>query len=330
MTTTTDKAIITVVIGDPAGIGPEIIAKAMASGEVQALCVPVLIGNAQIMRQAVQMTGVTLEIVPIRNIGDAFRAAGKVCILDPGNLDANQVVTGEESAICGNAVADWLELAKRLSLDGSAFGSVMGPINSESLQAANRLDSIDVVKVGERFLFLMSGALRIVHIFDHQPLREVCAGLSEQMVYDALVSTDQHLSRWGVPHPRIGVAGLNPHAHGEEEDRAIAPGIQRARADGLDASGPIAPDSVFRHCIEGKYDVVLAMFHDQGHIAMKTWGFEGNCAVILGSPTVQLTVAHGTAFDIAGKNVASPAMILAALKQIARFSAGQGFLPRES
>lgn len=324
-----DKPIITVVIGDPAGIGPEIIAKAMVTGEVQPRCTPVLIGNTDIMRRAVKLTGVNLEINPIGDLSEASSELGKVCILDSGNLDANEVVIGEESPICGNATADWLEQAAALSLSGKSFGSVMGPINSESLLAANRLDSIDVVKLGDRFLFLMSGALRVVHIFDHQPLREVCAGLTEQLVYDAIKSTDEHLSKWGVPQPRIGVAGLNPHAHGEEEDRAIVPGVERAKAEGFDVSGPIAPDSVFRHCIEGKYDVVVAMFHDQGHIAMKTWGFVGNCAVILGSPTVQLTVAHGTAFDIAGKNIASHEMILAALKQIASFAAGKGFLPTE-
>jgi 4-hydroxythreonine-4-phosphate dehydrogenase len=121
------------------------------------------------------------------------------------------------------------------------------------------------------------------------------------------------------------VAGLNAHAYGDEDKHQIAPGVERAKAEGIDVTGPAPPDSVFRWCIDGRYDVVLAMYHDQGHIAVKTWGFVGNCAMILGTPYIHLSVAHGTAFDIVGKGIANHEMMLTAMRQAASLGAGKGF-----
>ncbi|MEL0083903.1 MAG: 4-hydroxythreonine-4-phosphate dehydrogenase PdxA, partial [Gammaproteobacteria bacterium] len=164
------------------------------------------------------------------------------------------------------------------------------------------------------------------HIFDHVLLEDVCAQLSADLVEKALQTTHATLQGYGIDAPHIGVAGLNPHAHGPQEDNAITPGVERAVTTGINASGPISPDSVFRQCIEGKYDVVLAMCHDQGHIALKTWGFEGNCGGFIGMPYLFMTTGHGTAFDIAGQGIASHAMMLSALNQCAAFAAGDGFL----
>ena len=150
--------------------------------------------------------------------------------------------------------------------------------------------------------------------------------VDEQAVYLTIVKTCEALAGWGLEQPRIGVAGINPHAHGRQEKEAIEPAVRKAQAEGIRAEGPVAPDTVFRRGIEGRYDVVIAIFHDQGHIAVKTWGFDGNCALFLGAPYLFLSVGHGTAFDIVGKGVANHQMILSAILQAASLSSGRGFL----
>jgi 4-hydroxythreonine-4-phosphate dehydrogenase len=156
-------------------------------------------------------------------------------------------------------------------------------------------------------------------------LRQVIDVITADLVAKAIGQVNDAMRSWGIARPRIAVAGLNPHATGDEDRLAIAPGVERARAAGIAVEGPIAPDSVFRQCIEGTYDMVLAMYHDQGHIAIKTWGFSGNCAMILGPPYLFLTIAHGTAFDIVGKGLADPAMILTSMRTAGSLAAGRGF-----
>lgn len=322
-----DKPIVVTVIGDPAGIGPEVIAKALATGEVHDYATPVLIGSKEVMDNAIRLTGVDLDVYKITDVDQAGCEPGRVAILDSGRLDYSKVTIAKESAACGHAVADWMIEAKELALSGKTDGYVMGPIHSESLLAADRFDSIELVEMDKSYLTLISGPLRVVHVFDHMSWREVSDVIHESHIYNAIRITDKYMTKWGMPNARIGVSGFNPHAKGEEDDRAIRPGVAKAKAEGFNVNGPIAPDSIFRHCIEDKYDVVIAMCHDQGHIAVKTWGFVGNCAIILGSDLTVTSVGHGTAFDIAGKNLASHEMILSAMKQTASLVAGRGFLP---
>lgn len=320
------KPTLAVTIGDPCGVGPEILAKAMATGEPQRLARLLFIGSAEALRRGVAVAGADLVVKPVAS-ADAVRDDPRVIsILDDGRLDPAQIVYGQERPACGAAVGRWIGQAQALAGSGDVAGLVMGPINSEAMAAAGALGALVNAQPGERLLALFSGPLRITHIFDHVYLRDVCAGLTADLVARSIRLTHSTLRGWGVANPRIGVAGLNPHAHGPEEDAAITPGVARARADGIEVSGPISPDTVFRHCIDGRYDVVVAMCHDQGHIALKTWGFEGNCGGFIGMPYLFMTVGHGTAFDIAGKGIASHAMMLAALNQCAQFAAGKGFL----
>ena len=320
------KPVLAVTIGDPCGVGPEILARSVATGEPQAMARLLFIGSAQAMRQGIEVVGADLKVEPVDGPAAIVDDPKVISILDSGALDPAEIVYGEERAACGAAVGTWIRQAQELAVKGDAAGLVMGPINSEAMAAAGALDALMDAKPGERLLTLFSGPLRITHIFDHVYLRDVCAGLTAELVDRSIRLTHEVLSGWGVKAPRIGVAGLNPHAHGPEEDAAIAPGVECARAAGVEVTGPISPDTVFRHCIDGRYDVVVAMCHDQGHIALKTWGFEGNCGGFIGMPYLFMTVGHGTAFDIAGQGIASHAMMLAALKQCASFAAGKGFL----
>jgi 4-hydroxythreonine-4-phosphate dehydrogenase len=205
-------------------------------------------------------------------------------------------------------------------------GSVMGPISAKAMEKAGVLSSIASRKPGdEAYLLLRSGNLVIAHLTDHVPLREVSAAITPATVLKLITKLTDSMAQWGLGAGRIGVAGFNPHAAGQEETNAITPAIERARTQGINVEGPISPDSIFRHCIEGRYAAVIAMYHDQGHIAIKTWGFAGNNVVFLGPPYPHTTVAHGVAYDLAGTGKADHSMIQNAILNAASLAAGRGF-----
>ena len=318
--------VITITPGDPNGIGPEVVAKALADGSVQQVCTPVVVGSRAALDMGIEIAGAALKTRSIDEIDQAKPDPGFVDVLDDGVLQSQHIELGKNSAICGAANGGWLRQAASLSRDRRAGATVMAPVNSDSLALAKQ-DLSDVFgrDPSDRYLSLLSGPLRIVHIFDHVMLHDVCRQISATIVTKAIEKTHSSLIDWGINEPRIGVAGLNPHAHGPQEEESIGPGIVKAQAVGIDVHGPIPPDTVFRHCIDGRYDVVIAMFHDQGHIAIKTWGFVGNCALFLGAPYLFLSVGHGTAFDIVGQGIAEHKMMQAAMLQAASLAAGQGF-----
>jgi 4-phospho-D-threonate 3-dehydrogenase / 4-phospho-D-erythronate 3-dehydrogenase len=207
---------------------------------------------------------------------------------------------------------------------------VMGPISGRAMQLAGTLGSVPSYRpVDPAYLLLRSGRLVIAHLTDHLPLRDVSAAITLEAVHRLIVSLSRSLRTWGVGSGRIAVAGFNPHAVGDEEKTAIGPAVARACAEGIAAEGPVSPDSVFRQCIEGHYDAVVAMYHDQGHIPIKTWGFSGNSVLFLGSSYVHTSVAHGTAFDIVGTGTADASMMLNAIRDAASLAVGRGFATTE-
>ena len=314
-----------VVIGDPCGIGPEVVAKAWAAACATQAGRPVLIGSAAAMRRALQTLALPAEVRVVGTPEEALGRGDVLDIIDSGALAAADITPGADSLACGRATAVWLEQADQLARAGRLGATVMGPISSGALKMAGMLDRVIPVKPGESYLLLASGPLRVAHLTDHIPLREVSGLITVELILSALVQVDAVLRQWGIARPRIGVAGFNPHAQGLEDEARIAPGVERARAAGVDATGPVSPDSVFRHCIEGRYDLVLAMYHDQGHIAIKTAAFAGNIAVILGPPYPHVTVAHGTAYDIVGRGVADHSMIQNAIVTAGSLAAGRAF-----
>ena len=328
MSVSTKRPLVGTVIGDPCGIGPEVVAKAWCSGAVHEFSRPVLIGSRASMEQAARIAGVSAEVRTIRSVAELCDSPNVIEILDSGALDPNDITLGQDNAACGLASGVWLDEADRLARDGTLAATVMGPISTVAMKKAGVLDKVVKVTPGESYLCLVSGPLRVMHVTDHMSLRQVCELMSADLVTKSIITLDERLRAWGLAAPRIGVAGLNPHATGEEEERAITPGVLRAIAQGVNAEGPVSPDSVFRQCIEGRYDAVLAMYHDQGHIAIKTWGFSGNSVVIVGPPYVHLSVAHGTAHDIVGKGIADHRMVLNAMRAAGSLAAGTGF-PKE-
>ncbi|MBV1878822.1 MAG: 4-hydroxythreonine-4-phosphate dehydrogenase PdxA [Pseudomonadales bacterium] len=322
----TEKTIIAITPGDPCGVGPEVVAKALAADGPHEVCRPLIVGSVAAMQQGIDVAGVNLSIRQVTKAEDAISERGVIDVLDSGALDPNDIQPGVANKACGLANGQWIAEAGDLAIAGKVGASVMAPVNGEALMMAKAGGSLFGSDPSERYLTLLSGKLRIVHIFDHIMLEDVCRKLTADLVSSAIRKTHETLKTFGIASPRIAVAGLNPHAHGPQETNAIIPGVETAKQEDIDVTGPIAPDTVFRHCIDGQYDVVVAMFHDQGHIAVKTWGFVGNCALFLGAPYLFLSVGHGTAFDIVGKGIASHEMMHSSIMQAASLAEGRGFV----
>ncbi|MBC5763036.1 PdxA family dehydrogenase [Ramlibacter albus] len=316
------RPIVATTIGDPCGIGPEIVVKALAKGIPDAD--HLLIGDARAVASAVELTKSSFEVRAVGSFEDARFHPGCLTVLDPGTLDASDITVGRLSASCGRATVDWWDIATSLARAKAVDAIVKGPVNSEAIRLSGRVAQ-GAVQAGRTFLFLITGPLRVVHLTDHIPLRDVFGHITRQSVLDLIRLTDRSLRSWGMTAPRIGVAGINPHAYGEEEKVHIEPAIADARAEGIVVDGPVSPDTLFRLGTEGVYDCIVAHYHDQGHIAVKTWRFEGNCALILGEPFIRVSVAHGTAFDIAGKGSADARSMVSAIETATSLAAGRGF-----
>lgn len=316
--------VIGIVIGDPAGVGPEVVVRALADRELGKGARHMLIGSASVVSQALKSCRLSPEIKLVSGPAEVGVGDGVLYILDPDGRPASAFPIGADSAAAGNAVAHWMDVAIDLAQRRAMDALVMAPISSGSFKLAGQRSRTVSPVVGESYLLIFSGPLRVAHLTDHVPLATVSGTISAELVTSALVQLDAAMQSWGMERRRIGVAGFNAHANGPEDHLQIAPGAQRARELGIDASPPQSPDAVFRHCIEGRYDMVLAMYHDQGHIAVKTWGFSGNCVLVLGPPYLFLSVAHGTAYDIVGTGRADPSMLHCALQTAVSLSRGAG------
>lgn len=325
------RPIIGIVAGDPNGIGPEILVKAWASKALHPGCRPLVIGSTPVIEQAIRLVGAPLLVRSLAD-GVALPAdcgddVGRIDVLESAAFPVAAIHHGQDTAAAGAVSGAWLDHADRLARSGVLAGTVMGPISAKAMDMAGVLSSIASHKPGHEaaYLLLRSGALVIAHLTDHLPLREVSAAITRAAVSTLIGKLAEAMALWGLGAGRIGVAGFNPHASGLEEKNEIAPAIDQARAAGIDVDGPISPDSIFRHCIEGRYSAVIAMYHDQGHIAIKTWGFAGNNVVFLGPPYPHTTVAHGVAYDLAGTGQADHSMIQNAILNAASLAAGRGF-----
>ena len=316
---------IATMIGDPAGVGPEVTVKALATGEPQRVSQPVLIGDIIAIERACTASGVALEFEVVSAL-EAAAFDGRVVVVDPGTVLPGSVPVGAPSPAGGHAVDTWMKLADQLAADGQIDGWIMAPVDSTSLKLAKVCQDIDDLQPAGTYMFRISGPLRIVPLSEHIPLSAVPDTLTPEKVREVVELLGSTLRRWGVSSPRIGVAGLNPHAMGKEDRLVLAPTVKALAAEGWDCTGPVAPDSIFRQAIEGKYDAVVSMYHDQGQIALKSAAFAGACTIYMGLPYIRLTIPHGTAMDIAGTGKAQHFSMLAAMNTAAALSAGNGFL----
>lgn len=321
--------IVAITMGDPAGVGPEVILKALADGEIRALCRPLVVGDLRVLEAARDFAGVDLPLRAVSKVGEAQFPPPTVEVLDLGNCDPAEVSLGRISPLAGRAAVEAVERATRLALSGEVDAVVTAPLNKAAMRMAG-YDYIGHTEVLAELCgapkvttMLITGALRVVHVTRHVPLAKVASLITKERVLETIRLTHEGMRAWGMERPRIGVAALNPHGGelgllGREEIEEIGPAVEMAQAEGIEAYGPIPADSIFFRAIRGDFDTVVAMYHDQGHIPIKTHGFERSVTVTLGLPIVRTSVDHGTAFDIAGRGLADPTSMKEAIRLAVR------------
>lgn len=325
-----ERPLLAITMGDPAGVGPEVVVKALASPRVRESSRAVIIGDARVIARAAALRGVALPVLPVADVAAAASAPDDaLVVLDLANADPAAFAVGKVSAIAGRAAMTAIEKSAELTLAGAVSAVVTAPINKEATIAAGYADIghleyyARVTKATEYATMLVTKTLRCVHLTTHHSLRQACDLVTKDRILGKLRLTHRSFETWGLRAPRIGVAALNPHGSehgmfGDEEEREIAPAVEIARSEGIDARGPYPADSIFNRAIDGALDVVLAMYHDQGHIPIKVHGFAESVSVALGLPIIRTSVDHGTAFDIAGKGIADETSMIEALVTAAR------------
>jgi 4-hydroxythreonine-4-phosphate dehydrogenase len=327
------RPIIAITLGDPAGVGPEITARALARAEVWDCCRPLVVGDADVLAQAVALVTALLALHPVASVAEARFDPAAPDVLDLQNVDPAALRRAEVSAVAGRAAVDYVERAVELAQAGQVGGVVTGPINKAALQAASipyigHTELLSALTSEKRVTtMLATPGLRVVHVTRHVPLREVAAHITRERVLETIRLTDVGMRSLGIPSPRLAVAALNPHGGdagliGQEEIEVIGPAVEAARQEGITVHGPVPADSVFFRAIRGEFDAVVAMYHDQGHIPIKTHGFERSVTVTLGLPIVRTSVDHGTAFDIAWKGIASEESMVEAIRLAAQLAVG--------
>ncbi|MFC2038317.1 4-hydroxythreonine-4-phosphate dehydrogenase PdxA [Chloroflexota bacterium] len=319
------KSIIAITMGDASGIGPEVIVKALGQPTMYETCIPVVVGSESVLRHTIQMVKSPAQLNPVSSVSEAKGQFGTIDLLDLNNLDISDVVTGKVTEACGKAAMEYIDKAARLAIDGDVRAMVTAPINKEATKQAGygdvgHLEFLARLTAADEYAtMLTTGPLRVVHLTTHFSLRDACDQVTRDNILGKLKLTHQSFEKWGFDHPSIAVAALNPHGSegglfGHEENEHIIPAVEGAIKLGIDARGPFPADSVFVRAIHGEFDVVLAMFHDQGHIPIKVHGFENSVSVALGLPFVRTSVDHGTAFEIAGKGIADSQSLVEAFK----------------
>ena len=320
-----DKPLVAITMGDPAGIGPEVTARALTDGKVYDRCRPFVIGGATAMDDALQLIKAPDSVRVVNGVDDVEGESGTIDVLDLENLDYASIPRGKVSAAAGKASVEWVLKAGELAAAGQVQAIVTAPINKEASSLAGYKDvgHMELLQhhtgAEEVATMLLTPGLRVVHLTTHRSLRVACDYVTKDSVLSMIMLTDRSFRQWGFSSPRIGVAALNPHASdggllGDEEEKEIAPAVAEARSRGAEAEGPVPADTVFNQAIDGKYDVVLAMYHDQGHIPIKVHNWAKSITLNLGLPFIRTSVDHGTAFDIAGKGVADHESMLEAIR----------------
>lgn len=319
--------LLAITIGDPAGIGPEIVLKALARPEVHERCRALVIGDVRILQRALDMAERSIPVPRIEvasRLVDAQFDRHRVTVLDVANAPPEECPVGQVSAASGRASVEYVFAACDLALRHEVDAIVTAPINKAAMNLSGHAYAghtellADRTKAGKVSMLLVGRSLRVVHVSTHLSLEDAIARVTRQRVSEVIDLAAQACRALGIDAPRIAVAGLNPHAgegglFGDQEAREIVPAIEEARARGLTVSDPQPPDTVFLRAVRGAYDIVVAMYHDQGHIPMKLLAFDEGVNVSIGLPIIRTSVDHGTAFDIAGTWQARDESLVAAI-----------------
>ena len=326
--------IIGITMGDPAGIGPEIAIKALLNKNIYGICKPLLVGDAVVFNDIIKRLSLNAKINAISEVSQAAFKPGRIDVIDLQNVDMSKLVFGEISAMAGNASFQAVKKVIALALAGEIDATVTGPINKKSINEAGHHFAghteiyAHYTNTGKYAMLLVEDHLKVIHVSTHVSLRQACDLVKKDRILEVVDLLHNGLKQLGETNLKIGIAGLNPHAgdsglFGTEDDMEILPAVNEAKRRGYDVEGPIPPDTLFAKAATGSYGGVVAMYHDQGHIPFKLSGFKWNAEkqqmdsvkgvnITMGLPIIRTSVDHGTAFEIAGKGVASPdAMTLA-------------------
>jgi 4-hydroxythreonine-4-phosphate dehydrogenase len=316
------RPVVVVTMGDPAGIGPEVVLGAMKSAEVYERAVPVVIGNIEVLRRHIGVWGI--EMVPVDGPENAEGRYGRVDVIDVKTPGVESIIPGQVQAAAGVAADAYVRKACELALEGRIDAISTAPISKESLRAAG-IRGIghtellaDYLRSPDPLTLFITEKMRIFFLSRHLSLRQAIDYITEERMITMIRRVDAAMRDLGFKSPRIGVAALNPHASdggqfGDEEATIIVPAIENARGEGINVVGPIGADSVFHQALEGRFDCVISLYHDQGHIAAKTRDFFRTVTATLGLPTLRTSVDHGTGFDIAWQGKANPVSMEAAI-----------------
>lgn len=317
---------IAITMGDASGIGPEVIMKALADPAVIAMCRPLVIGDATRLRQAGEIVGSRLEVQALHDPAEARDQPGVVACIDLGLIPADHPF-GRVSPVSGEAAYRYIERAVRIVEAGQADAICTAPLSKEALHAAGHKYPghtellAHLTGTPEVSMMLVSPKLRVIHVTTHIGLIDAIAKIEPGLVERVIGRAQATLVKAGIAAPRIGVCAINPHAgenglfgHGEEATK-IAPAIAVCQARGWDVRGPLPADTLFFLAGRGDYDIVVAMYHDQGHGPIKVLGLEAGVNITVGLPVIRTSVDHGTAFDIAGKGIADERSMIEALRQ---------------
>jgi 4-hydroxythreonine-4-phosphate dehydrogenase len=322
-----EKPLLLITLGDVAGVGPEIVARAWP--ELLSLCRPVVCGDVGWMRRGIDLVGLKADVVSMDDPQEVLASAAGIPCLQASGVDLSGVKPAKVSEAAGRAAYDFLCRAIDLTLEGRADGIVTCPLQKEGLHSAglpypgHTEILADRCGVLEHAMLLYADGLGVAHVTLHMALRDVFSHLSTEGVLEKARLLDGMLTRILGKRPRLGIAALNPHASdgglfGDEEERIIRPAVNAARAEGLDATGPWPADTLFSRAASGAFDGVVAMYHDQGHIALKLRSGWRAVNITAGLPIVRTSVAHGTAYDIAWRGVADASSLVESVRVAAR------------
>lgn len=326
--------IIAVTMGDPAGVGPEVVVKALTDRTIRQLCRPFVVGHPAHLQRAIQEVGVQAAVREVSSVFESQASEGEILCWTVDMPGPAELPRATVSAEAGRAAYAMVASATRLALEGEADAIATAPIHKESLKLAGvqepghteilaRLSGVKRVS-----MLLVVEGLRISHVTTHVALRQVPDLVTTERVLEVIRLTDDFLGRLGLDPRRIGVLALNPHAgehglFGNEDAEQIAPAVERARSEGISVDGPLPADTAVHWAHTGRYDALVAMYHDQGHIPVKLLDFSGGVNVTLGLPIIRTSVDHGTAFDIVGRGEADPSSMRAAIRLAAQVAGGR-------
>lgn len=325
------KPLIAVPIGDPAGVGPEIVAKALVSDTVRSNADVIVIGDRGVMEKAIAITGADLTIHAVCAPEQGKYQDGILNLIDLANVDLTAFQYGKVQDMCGKAAYEYIEKSIQLTMNGQADAVATTPINKEALHAAN------VPFIGHTEIFgaltgtedpltmFETNGLRVFFLTRHLSLLQMLGAIRKDKIVACVKECLKALEKLGVLEGKMAVAGLNPHCgehglFGWEEVNEIEPAVRQLQEEGYPVVGPIGADSVFHQAAQGRYNSVLSLYHDQGHIATKTLDFERTISITNGMPILRTSVDHGTAFDIAGKNIASEVSMVEAIRLAAKYA----------